>query len=269
MLNLYLSGYFNILLGLTMSTIIKNENGLSALNRNISAFTDLDKFLKNWDKDYQKKISTINIFDNSLTKQWNNEQCQLFVKVLYHIRGHFDSFLWYMGNFAPDYKTKQMILRNVHDEFGMNGLSHEQLYFQFAQSFGVDLTYELLEETSYLSFAREYIKNQLLWLRNHDWDHRLAAFAAIERLDNVDYLNLRHIAESLGATGKALTFFNVHIKADHFECILVASFQELWKEKPLIAHKVFNFISEFQTAMWKNLSDAIFNYNNKETMLSC
>lgn len=74
---------------------------------------------------------------------------------------------------------------------------------------GVDLTYELLEETSYLSFA-------------------LAAFAAIERLDNVDYLNLRHIAESLGATGKTLTFFNVHITAvtaDHFEAISVASFQ--------------------------------------------
>lgn len=81
-----------------------------------------------------KKKSTINIFNNSLTKQWNNEQCQLFVKVLYHIRGHFDSFLWYMGNFAPDYETKQMILRNVHDEFGMNGLSHVQLCFQFAQS---------------------------------------------------------------------------------------------------------------------------------------
>lgn len=55
MLNLYLPGYFNILLGLTMSTTIKNENELSAINRNISAFTDLDKFLKDWDKDYQKK----------------------------------------------------------------------------------------------------------------------------------------------------------------------------------------------------------------------
>jgi|GEM_PF-1003678 len=262
-------GYHNILLGLTMSTIIKYGTKISDVDKKIFAITDLHKFLENWDKDYQKKISTIDIFNASLTKQWSKEQCQFFVKVLYHIRGHFDSFLWYMGNFAPDYKAKQMILKNVHDEFGMNGLSHEQLYFQFAQSFDVDLTYELLEETTYLSFAKEYIKNQLLWLRKNDWDHRLAAFAAIERLDNVDYLNLRNIAESIGATGKALTFFNVHIKADHFEGILVDAFQELWEKQPFIANKVFNFIRDFQTSMWKNLSDAIFNYNNKKAMSPC
>ena len=248
-----------------MSTIIKNKAESSCIDQNILAISDLQNFLVNWDEDYQAKLSHIDIFNYSLTKHWSKEQCQFFVKVLYHIRGHFDSFLWYMGNFAPDYKTKQMILKNVHDEFGMNGLSHEQLYFQFAQSFDVDLTYELLEETAYLHFAREYIRNQLLWLRRNDWDHRLAAFAAIERLDNVDYLNLRNIAESIGATGKALTFFNVHIKADHFEGILIAAFQELWQKKPLVAQEVFNFISDFQTSMWKSLSDAIFNYNNKGT----
>lgn len=224
----------------------------------------LQKFLVDWDNNYQKKISNIDIFNYSLTKNWNKEQCQFFIKILYHIRGHFDSFLWYMGNFAPNNKTKQMILKNVHDEFGMNGLSHEQLYFQFANYFDVDLTYELIEETFYSNFAKEYIKNQLLWLRNNDWDHRLAAFAAIERLDNVDYLNLRNIAKSIGANGKALTFFNVHISADHFEGILLAAFQDLWQEKPLIAQEVFNFISDFQTSMWKNLSDEIFNYNNKK-----
>jgi len=225
---------------------------------------DLQKFLVTWDKNYQKKILNIDIFNRSLTQHWSKEQCQFFVKVLYHIRGHFDSFLWYMGNFAPNYKAKQMILKNVHDEFGMNGLSHEQLYFQFAKYFDVDLTYELLEEASYVNFSKEYIRNQLLWLRKNDWDHRLAAFAAIERLDNVDYLNLRNIAESIGASGKALTFFNVHIKADHFEGILLAAFQELWEEKPFIAQETFNFISDFQTSMWKNLSDEIFNYNKKQ-----
>ncbi len=247
-----------------MSTIIKNKAESSGIDKNILAITDLQEFLVNWDENYQKKISNIDMFNYSLTKYWRKEQCQFFIKVLYHIRGHFDSFLWYMGNFAPDYKTKQMVLKNVHDEFGMNGLSHEQLYFQFAQSFDVDLTYELLEETAYVSFVKEYIRNQLLWLRKNDWDHRLAAFASIERLDNVDYLNLRNIAESIGATGKALTFFNVHIKADHFDGILVAAFQKLWQEKPSIAQEVFSFISDFQTSMWKNLSDAIFNYNNKE-----
>lgn len=144
-----------------------------------------------------------------------------------------------MGNFAPDKRTKEMVIENIRDEFNRDGLSHEQLYLLFAQSFGVDLTNELLEENAYFPFARGYINAQLKWLRSYDWDHRLAFFAAIERLDNIDYVNFRNVAINMGTDKKYLTFFNVHISAKHFEGILANSFSNLWKKNKTLLKMFF------------------------------
>src|SRR5579872_3617609 len=137
------------------------------------AKSDLDElhlFLEDWDKRYFEEIKKIPLFDKNLTRKWNKEQKQLFVKLLYHQRAHFDDILWFMGNFAPDQESKQMIIDNISDEFGMKGVSHEKLYLDFAKSMDVDLTYELLDEKYYYSFLREYNQGHLRWLRDNDWD---------------------------------------------------------------------------------------------------
>ncbi len=221
----------------------------------------MEAYLSDWDAEYKTEIKKIDLFDASKTSTWSFQQKQFFIKVFYHLRGHFADFLWYMGNFAPDASTKEMIIRNIRDEFNQNGLSHEQLYFIFAEAFDVDLSFELLDEGSYLPFARDYIQGQLRWLRSNDWDHRLAGFAAIERLDNVDYASFRDVAISMGAEKKALTFFNVHICADHFEGILASAFGELWQKDQLLVRNVFTFIKDFQIDMLNQLSNAVFNYS--------
>lgn len=48
--------------------MMKHEAELSSIDKNILAITDLNIFLDNWDKDYQKKIATIDIFNNSFYK---------------------------------------------------------------------------------------------------------------------------------------------------------------------------------------------------------
>ena len=83
-------------------------------------------------------------------------------------------------------------------------------------------------------------------LKSHDWPHRLAAFAAIERLDNVDYISLKGIAESFKVSNKALFFFNVHINADHFQGILATAFRDLWEKNERLAKEVFDFVADYQ-----------------------
>ncbi|MDF1654913.1 MAG: iron-containing redox enzyme family protein [Coxiellaceae bacterium] len=221
----------------------------------------MEAYLSEWDAEYKREIKKIDLFNADKTSAWSLQQKQFFIKVFYHLRGHFAEFLWYMGSFAPDSNTKEMIIRNIRDEFNQNGLSHEQLYFLFAEAFDVDLTFELLDETAYLPFARDYIQGQLRWLRSNDWNHRLAAFAAIERLDNVDYASFRDVATSIGAEKKALTFFNVHICADHFEGVLASAFGELWQKDQALVRNVFSFIKDFQIQMLNQLSNAVFSYS--------
>ncbi len=103
-------------------------------------------------------MKKIDLFIPEKVQLWNEEQKVFFIKVFYHLRGHFSDLLWYMGSFAPDKKSKELIISNILDEFNPNGLSHEQLYLLFASAFNVNLTYELLDNTAYLPFAREYIE---------------------------------------------------------------------------------------------------------------
>jgi len=219
------------------------------------------KFLQEWDEEFINRTKKIALFDKSITSKWTKYQKELFVKLLYHQRSHFDDVLWYMGNFAPDSATKEMILDNIRDEFGKGGRSHEKLYLDFANCMGIDLTYELIEEKFYLPFLREYNRGHLQWLRDHDWTHRLSAFAALERLDNVDYLNLKNVVESFNLEKVDVLFFKVHIYVKHFEGAQGCQLDQIWNEQPNIIHKVFNFIGDYQIEIWKKISDTILNHN--------
>jgi pyrroloquinoline quinone (PQQ) biosynthesis protein C len=224
-------------------------------------YTDsLDKFLESWDKDYANSIKDIPMFDGALTSKWSEAQRKFFVKTLYHARGHFHDVLWYMGNFAPNKKMKQLILDNIADEFNGNSLSHEALYLFFAKAVGVDLSYEALEEEVYLPFLKEFNKGHLRWLREHDADCRISFFAALERLDCIDYIKGKEIAESFGLKNKDLIFFNVHIHADHFNPVFSSFLLELWKTTPHKIKDAFHFIRTHQAKMWAELSNTVFAY---------
>lgn len=217
-------------------------------------------FLKTWDNNYKLSLDRIPLFDANQTSQWSKAQQQLFIKLLYHQRGHFDDILWFMGNFAPDAESKEVILGNIQEEFGNHAPSHEKLYLDFAKSHGVDLTYELLDEQWYLPFLREYNQGILHWLREHDWDHRILAFAAIERLDNLDYPALKNVAVSFGTSNRDLVFFNAHIHVTHYDSIEQSIVGQLWNRKKTLFVEVFNFIGNYQVNVWKKLSGYVFGY---------
>lgn len=219
----------------------------------------LNEFLKNWDKNYQSKIEKIPVFNSANTTQLSLSKKQLFVTMLYHQRGHFGEVLWYLGNVAPNPQAKKMILDNIQDEFGNHGPSHEKLYLMFAKSLGIDLSNEALEEKFYLPFLREYNQGHLWWLRKHSWDHNLAAFAALERLDNVDYIFLKSVAESFQVKSTDLVFFNAHIHVKHYENMVDENFMKLWKEKSGLVKECFDFIGNYQLEIWKKISDELFN----------
>ena len=155
---------------------MKANYDIETLPEKIEELESLNLFLQTWDKNYEKQMKQIALFNSDLTSKWSHEQKTYFIKLLYHQRAHFDDVLWYMGNFAADAATKEVVLNNIRDEFGNNGRSHEKLYLDFAKCMGVDLTYELLDEKFYLPFLREYNHGHLRSFREHDELECLARF---------------------------------------------------------------------------------------------
>jgi hypothetical protein len=213
----------------------------------------IDDFLMDWDKEYQEKLNQIDMFNPTYNTTWTKAQAQYFAKVFYHSRGHFNELLWQLGNFAPNKAIKSIILHNIAEEFNGNDLSHEQLYLDFAESLGLDLSTERIEERYYLDSIRTFNLSHLLELKQYDWQGGFALFSAYERLDKIDYEALMHLP---------LTdhkFFRLHRDAKHFDKtynVLI----DIWKRNMQVIKVAFAFVARTQITMWKDLSDAIFNY---------
>ena len=184
---------------------------------------DLEQLLHKADNDYCRRLAAIDLFNYDKTALWSVRQKKIFAAVFYHVRGHFINFMWYVANFATDEQIKKIILQNIHEELGIGTkFSHEKLYEHFAQECGVDIKHELVHETHYLPFAKEFNQGHLCWLTEHDADEQFAAFASYERLDNIDYLYLNKFTGSLNLSSRAKAFFNVHVNVEHFDATLEA-----------------------------------------------
>jgi hypothetical protein len=100
-----------------------------------------------------------------------------------------------------------------------------------------------------------------LYLTKHNEQGRLAAFGAYERLDNVDYPNLKRLAESLGVTEKGLEFFEAHVEVAHFSAI-EPKLRAAWKSSKVEIVDAFTFIGNHQLQLWKDLYDEVQRIEN-------
>jgi hypothetical protein len=217
---------------------------------------ELIEFLVAWDEGYKSQMQLIPLFNSSLTGQWTAEQKIYFARIFYHSRGHFRDLLWHLGNFAPNKIIKEIILENIAEEFNGNGLSHEEMYLDFALEMGVDLRQEIIKEEYYTPEMREFNKKHVEWVINHDWKSNFAMFSAYERQDKTDYEFLS------GLTEPEHMFFRIHRLALHFDKTYEV-LQEIWQEDANIVTEAFKFIADTQVVMWRQLSDAVFAYGEK------
>jgi pyrroloquinoline quinone (PQQ) biosynthesis protein C len=220
----------------------------------------LNEYLEGWDCNYRNAVSGLNLFKCENVRTWTENKIIHFVKIFYHVRGHFHELLWFLGNFAPDEPSKNLILSNIADEFGRNGMSHEKLYQIFAGALGVNIEDEIIDKTTYLPFIKNFNDGYIKWMARQSWPIRLSAFCAIERLDNTDYFNTKFIAETLGVSNRGLAFFNVHIKSNHFAGLSDVLI-EIWNKNQNEVKYSFDFVAKYQTGMWRNLSNEIEEYN--------
>lgn len=218
------------------------------------------QYLAQADSDYRKKLSAIPLFDSNKTLLWSKPQKKLFAAIFYHLRGHFIDFMWYLANFAPDEMTKVIVMDNIKEELGEKKFSHETLYARFAKECGINISDEIINETHYLPFAKQFNKGHLAWLAGHDADEQFAAFAAYERLDNIDYPYLTEFAASLGISSQGLAFFRVHTHVEHFSSTL-EKLVPLWERASEKVKNAVDFIYSHQLQMWQRLSDEIFHHS--------
>lgn len=215
--------------------------------------SDLAEFLIERESAYKSQLEKLSLFNVEITASWSLEQKKRFAAVFYHMRGHFIDFMWYLANFSND-KIKKIVLYNIQEELGLGAkLSHEELYALFAKECQVDIHDEVINETNYLSFVKDFNKEHLKWLSQHDTDEKLAAFSAYERLDNLDYHYLSKFAGSLKLSKIAMTFFKAHIHVEHFESTL-ENLIPIWHSAKDKVKKSFDFIYTHQYKIWQQLS---------------
>lgn len=219
-----------------------------------------EAFLTKWQETYINRAATIPLFKRELAEQLSRPQQKYFAEIFYHARGHFHEFLWYLGNYAPDNETKQIILKNIAEEFGGNAPSHELLYINFAKSLGANVSKKSHRDKFYLPFLKKFNDGHCTWLENNSWQGNICAFSAYEKLDNIDYVNLYQLAEVFNLPKTALIFFNVHIHVTHFETTL-EYVKNIWETNPCILEEAYSFIANHQIDMWQKLSQAVFDYN--------
>lgn len=219
----------------------------------------LNHFLFQSDLDYKNSLKSIRLFHPEYATLWDDNLKKMFASIFYHLRGHFINFAWYIANFSDNDAAKQVIIKNIHEEIGIgNRFSHEKLYERFAKECGVDIHDEIVNETNYMPFAKEFNKTHLSWLSQHDPKAHLCAFAAYERLDNLDYPLLVELAQSMKISQHATTFFNVHTHVDHFDTMLQL-IVPIWEESPQRLIESFHFIQTHQLKMWEQFSNILFN----------
>ena len=175
-----------------------------------------EEFLAAWDEDYLRGIWLGPMFVPGVASAWSREQRDHFIRVFFHIRGHFGEVLWALGNAAPDSRCKEIVLDNMRDELGGDRSPHERLYLELARALGCDLKTEYVDQQDHLPFARLYNDLQLRAVATQDWRASIVGFAAGERLDNIDYPALRPIFASFGLSSRHLVFFDAHSHAEHF-----------------------------------------------------
>lgn len=217
----------------------------------------LSDYVSAWEENYQQKVGRLPLFDPALTRQWTMAQRQFFVKAFYHIRGHCNDFFWFVANHTSDIRVKEIILENTREEYGKDLLSHEQLFYQFAEAMGCNMHEEVVNQTTNLPFIQAFNTGHLRWLAQHDSDAQFAAFSAYEKLDNPDYTHLYALAESFGLDKKPLTFFYVHTFVEHFE-ETSPILEEIWNRSPESVKAAFDFIGDHQYAVWKQLGEAVY-----------
>jgi len=228
----------------------------------------MQDFLRLWDHDYARAAQAIALFDQTKPLEWTPAQQEFFARALYHSRGHFYKFLWYLGSISPSKECKEVILANIKDEFGIcadgvSRFSHEQLYWNFAEAVGLDkntlIREEVLAEATNLPFIREFNEGHLDYILTQPWNYVWAAFSAYERLDNLDYENLYRLAVRLGVSGKALVFYEVHREVEHYEAA-TPLLEEIWRRNPDAVRGGFEFIASHQIKVWQRMSDAVLEF---------
>ena len=224
---------------------------------------NLELYLSDWETNYRNKLNTLPLFDFQWTQSWNSKQKKLFAQAFQHVRGHCAEFFWHIGSFVPDPEIKKIVLDNIKEEFGENNkTSHSILYSLFAKELGCDLMNEIGNQSTYISFIKNFNLGHLKWLSENDIDSKFAAFSAYEKLDNADYNNLYQLAKSLGVSNKqSLLFFEVHMYVEHFDAT-TKKLKHIWDKSPNKVEEAFQFIGNHQLRVWKNLGEFIMNNEN-------
>ena len=219
----------------------------------------MESYLKEWEEDYKKRVREITLFTDE-SKNLSQDQKVKLIRLFYHARGHFSRFLWIMASYAPSMKYRAIVLRNITDELGgidPSHLSHEQLFFEFAEFFDKDIHEEVSNETSYFPFLRAFDQGHIQKLLEASFNEKWAIFAAYELLDNTDYNNLYRLAKNIGTPEEGLTFFDVHRTGDHFRDTFVL-LQEIWNKNQQTVKDSFDFIGNHQLAMWRGINDEVY-----------
>jgi len=213
-----------------------------------------DEFIYKWDQSMKKSYASMRLLGSDPVIL-SAEQMAKFALVFFHVRSHFAPFLWYVGSRVTCREMIHAICNNVKDEFGVQ-ISHDQLYERFAESVGADVSLEPAYERYYLDFAKRFNRGHLEWMVTKAEAAIAGAFAAYERLDNIEYPLLLDFASRHKVPKDGLAFFAVHARVTHYDDVK-QSLKGYWNQDNEGVKSGFCFIREHQLEMWRHLENVI------------
>lgn len=208
----------------------------------------LKQFVEESLTNYTARSKEIPLFQEETQKSLTNYQQKQFVKVFYNVRGHFYKYLWYLGSLTDNNQIKSLVCKNIKEEFGTT-VSHDTLYFEFGEQYGLDRYTEIVEESNYLPFVREFDKGHLKVLLSQTDNYAWAAFSAYEALDNIDYQLTKDLVQNFSLKPKSVEFFETHVHVTHFQDTS-PQLTAIWETDPQSVRDGFEFILDHQLTMW-------------------
>jgi hypothetical protein len=202
--------------------------------------------------DERNVLAELRVEQNLTRSVSSREGPAAFATAFYFVRYNFFKLNFLVGSrSSPDEVTWAGLVRNLWEELGgRSGTSHNQLYRQFLNEVGVRSESDLIEPP----FAARFNSRWENHCVNAPFDDALAAIAIYEILDQPDYKLLLNIMRGAGLHKRALLFFEVHAKAEHFDLFSdTMAFLLRTREGQTSISRALSFVRSSQEQMWKGL----------------
>jgi pyrroloquinoline-quinone synthase len=167
---------------------------------------------------------------------------------------HVNAFPEYLQEFAtrlPEGEARSAVLANHHDEMGLHGRPHSELWLDFVEGMGGERSGSAKPLAEIEALMQQFHSSA----RQGGTEEALATFYAYEsQVPRVAAEKARGLREMYGADAKTCEYFTLHTTADVYHSrVWKQQLANAVKDKPEAAERALNAAENAAKALWTAL----------------